>query len=112
MYVPEGREEEKKLSILLYNSCLLPTNLPAPPELGIHAFLPDSLEKYDILSVCGSTNSHHVGAAQNLHHFRDDSSPLIPASVSGLDGVITVAYICLLGGQHCKRGRGRERRTG
>lgn len=69
MFVPEGWEEQKKLSILSYNSCLLPTNLPDPPELGIHAFLPDSLEKYDILSVCGSTNPHHVGASQNLLHF-------------------------------------------
>lgn len=51
MFVPEGWQEEKKLSILPYNSRLLPTGLPDPPELGIHAFLPDSLEKYDILSA-------------------------------------------------------------
>lgn len=69
MFVPEGWQEEKKLSILPYNSRLLPTGLPDPPELGIHAFLPDSLEKYDILSVCGSTNSHHVGSAQTLQYF-------------------------------------------
>ena len=30
------------------------------------------------------------------------SFSLIAAFVSGLDGVITVANICLLGGQHCK----------
>lgn len=69
MFVPEGWQEEKKLSILPYNSRLLPTGLPDPPELGIHAFLPDSLEKYDILSLCGSTNSHHVGSAQTLQYF-------------------------------------------
>lgn len=69
MFVPVGCEEEKKLSILPYNSCLLPTNLPDPPKLGIHTFLPDSLEKYDILSVCGSTKPRHVGAAQNLQYF-------------------------------------------
>lgn len=40
-----------------------------------------------------------------------DCSSLIAAFVSGLDGVVTVAYIRLLGGQHCKW-CGRERRKG
>lgn len=69
MFVPAGWEEENNLSILLYNSRLLSANPPRPAKLGIHAFLPDSLEKYDILSACGSTKPHHVGAAQNLQYF-------------------------------------------
>lgn len=115
MFVPEGWEEEKKLNCP--SSLTTPVSslsLPDPPELGIHAFLPDSLEKYHILSVCsrGLGSSSKPPAISLLSQESGDSSPLIPAFVSGLDGVITVAYIRLLGGQHCKWGRGRERRRG
>lgn len=93
-------------------------------------------EKYDILAVCGATNSllSTPGPSLCWSSLKSSSVPPPPPSspvsppptqnqvispqagphftprvcLSGLDGVVAVAYVSLLGGQRCKGGRGVE----
>lgn len=54
----KGWEEENELSNLPFVSRLLSLNPLISCTLATRATIPESVQKYDILSVCGVTNSH------------------------------------------------------